>query len=152
MLKLPFPTKKSSICKRPKRVHPIYSSCFLRQETLLQSVSLHPRVFYSRPLPSSKNPHFQNETEWTTSLLKMSFICKRWKIISVLKIEQLTSFWYRGPGKLGNGLFIGVGEIDQCPLQVWRHRGGCGVQFSLLKKNRWAQLVGDLSLTCTAYK
>ena len=30
-----------------------------------------------RPLPSSKNPHFQNEAKCTTFLVKMSFICMR---------------------------------------------------------------------------
>ena len=28
-----------------------------------------------------------------------------WKIISTSKAEHLTSFWYRGPRELGNGLF-----------------------------------------------
>ena len=32
---------------------------------------------YSRPLPSSKNPHFQNEDKCTTVLVKISFICMR---------------------------------------------------------------------------
>ena len=42
-------------------------------------------VFYfelkdsNRPLPSSKNPHFQNEARCTTFLVKMSFICMRMK-------------------------------------------------------------------------
>ena len=29
----------------------------------------------NRPLPSYKNPHFQNEAKCTTFLVKMSFIC-----------------------------------------------------------------------------
>ena len=33
----------------------------------------------NRPLPSSKNPHFQNEARCTTFLVKMSFICMRIK-------------------------------------------------------------------------
>ena len=41
------------------------------------------------PLPSSKNPHFQNEAKCTTLFVKISFIYVRGKI---------TSFWYRGPG------------------------------------------------------
>ena len=32
-----------------------------------------------RPLPSSKNPHFQNEARCTTYLVKMSFLCMRMK-------------------------------------------------------------------------
>ena len=31
----------------------------------------------NRPLPSSKNPHFQNKARCTTFLVKMSFICMR---------------------------------------------------------------------------
>ena len=33
----------------------------------------------NRPLPSSKNPHFQNEARYTTFLVKMSFICMTMK-------------------------------------------------------------------------
>ena len=33
----------------------------------------------NRPLPSSKNPHFQNEARCTTFLVKMSFVCMRMK-------------------------------------------------------------------------
>ena len=36
-------------------------------------------ICYNRPLLSSKNPHFQNETRCTTFLVKMSFICMRMK-------------------------------------------------------------------------
>ena len=40
-----------------------------------------PYIFskFNRPLPSSKNPHFQNDTKCTTFLVKMSFICMRMK-------------------------------------------------------------------------
>ena len=57
----------------------------------------------NRPLPSSKNAHFQNEARCTIFLVKMSFICTR--MISISKDEHLLSFWNRGPGKLGHGLF-----------------------------------------------
>ena len=33
----------------------------------------------NRPLQSSKNPHFQNETKCSAFLVKMSFICVRMK-------------------------------------------------------------------------
>ena len=33
----------------------------------------------NRPLPSSKNPHFQTEARCTTFLVKMSLICMRMK-------------------------------------------------------------------------
>ena len=36
-------------------------------------------IIVNRPLPSSKNPHFQNEAKCTTFLVKMSFICMRMK-------------------------------------------------------------------------
>ena len=36
-------------------------------------------VKLNRPLPSSKNPHFQNEARYTTFLVKMTFICMRMK-------------------------------------------------------------------------
>ena len=58
----------------------------------------------NRPLPSSKNPHFQNEARCTTFLMKMSLFAWEWKMISISKAEQLPSFWNRGPGELGNGL------------------------------------------------
>ena len=44
----------------------------------------------NRPLPSSTNPHLQNEA----------------KCITISKAEHLTSFWYRGPGELGIGLLV----------------------------------------------
>ena len=33
----------------------------------------------NRPFPSSKHPHFQNEANWETFLVKMSFISMRLK-------------------------------------------------------------------------
>ena len=42
--------------------------------TIIRSVTV-----FNRPLPSSKNPHFQNEARCTTFLVKMSFICMRMK-------------------------------------------------------------------------
>ena len=38
-------------------------------------------------------------------LWKWVWFAWEWKIISISKAEHLTSFWYRGPGELGNGLF-----------------------------------------------
>ena len=46
----------------------------------------------NRPLPSSKNPHFQNEARCTTFLVKMSFISMRMKMSSISKAEHLPSF------------------------------------------------------------
>ena len=58
----------------------------------------------NRPFPSSPGPLYQNEVRCSTFLVEMSFICMRMKIISISKVERLTSFWYRDPGELGNGL------------------------------------------------
>ena len=35
------------------------------------------QLLANRPLPSSKNPHFQNEAKCTTFLVEMSFVCMR---------------------------------------------------------------------------
>ena len=58
----------------------------------------------NRPLPSSKNPRFQNEARCTTFLLKMSFITWEWKMITISKAEHLPSFlkmaywtWFKSP-------------------------------------------------------
>ena len=39
-----------------------------------------------------------------TFLQKWLLFAWEWKTISISKAEHLTSLWYRGPGKLGNGL------------------------------------------------
>ena len=51
----------------------------------------------NRPLPSSKNPHFQNEGKCTTVLVKMTLFTWEWKIVTITKAGHSTSFWYRGP-------------------------------------------------------
>ena len=51
----------------------------------------------NRPLPSSKNPHFQNEGKCTTFLVKMTLFTWEWKIVIILKADHSTSFCYRGP-------------------------------------------------------
>ena len=38
-----------------------------------------------------------------TFLWKWVLFAWEWKIISISKAEHFTSFWYRGPGELGNG-------------------------------------------------
>ena len=50
------------------------------------------------PLPSSKNPHFQNEAKCTILFVKISFICVRGKI---------TLFWYRGQGNSKKKIITG---------------------------------------------
>ena len=74
----------------------------------------------NRPLLSSKNPHFQNEATSTTVLVKMSFICMRMKIIYIWKAEHLTSFPYRGPGELGNGLlYVFLEKVNTFFFPIW---------------------------------
>ena len=78
----------------------------------------------NRPLPSSKNSHFQNEARCTTLLVKMSFIIVvlEWKMFSISKADHLTSFWNRGLGKLGNGLLrvmsVSISDKDTAKLYV----------------------------------
>ena len=52
-------------------------------------------------------------------LLKWVLFAGEWKMISILKAEHLPSFWYRGPGELGNGLFRVI-DSD------WQPFGGMG--------------------------
>ena len=78
----------------------------------------------NRPLPSSKNPHFQNEARCTTFLVKMSFICMRIKEGFHIKGWAPTLVWNRGPGELWNGLLEGCWEeyVWQCNGgKFWRH-------------------------------
>ena len=74
----------------------------------------------NRPLPSSKNPLFQNEARCTTFLVKMSFICMRmkndfhikgWAPTLVLKQRPGgTRKWpIRNHGKTGRNVFF---ELD----------------------------------------
>ena len=65
----------------------------------------HNKAIFNRPLPSSKNPHFQNEARCPNFLVKMHgfHLHENEKSFSS-KAKKLTSFSYGGPGKLGNGL------------------------------------------------
>ena len=55
----------------------------------------------NRPLPSSKNPHSQNEAKSTTFLVKMSFICMRMKnhvhikgrALNLVLIQRPEGYW-----------------------------------------------------------
>ena len=59
----------------PRETENNASAKFLRvKECIMGNVKL-----VNRPLPSSKNPHFQNEARCTTFFVKMSFICMRMK-------------------------------------------------------------------------
>ena len=52
----------------------------------------------NRPLPSSKNSHFQNEAKCTTFLVKMSFICMRKKNHFHIKGWALNLVFIQRPG------------------------------------------------------
>ena len=57
----------------------------------------------NRTLPSSWNPHFQNEAKYTTFLVKNEFhLYEIEKSFSYLRVSTKPRF-YRGPGELGNG-------------------------------------------------
>ena len=53
----------------------------------------------NRPLPSSKNPHFQNEAKCTAFLVKMSFICVRMKNYFHIKGWALNLVLIQRPGR-----------------------------------------------------
>ena len=55
----------------------------------------------NRPLPSSKNPHFQNEVKGTTFLVKMIFICMRMKNDFHIKGSALNLVLIQRPGGTG---------------------------------------------------
>ena len=44
---------------------------------------------------------------------------REWKIISISKAEHLTSFWYRGPGELRNGLLWYISYSYPISSQGW---------------------------------
>ena len=61
---------------------------------------------FNRPLPSSKNPHFQNEARCTTFLVKMSFIWIRMKNDFHIKGWAPTPVLKQRPGGTRKCLFI----------------------------------------------
>ena len=46
-------------------------------------------------------------------LWKWVLFAWEWKMISISKAEHLPSFWFRGPGELGNGLLLTFLRIKQ---------------------------------------
>ena len=66
----------------------------------------HNKAIFNRPLPSSKKPSLSKWGQVHNLSCENAWVSFAWgwKIISISKAEHLTSFWYRGPGKLGNGL------------------------------------------------
>ena len=89
-------------------------------------LTINRRFLFNRPLPSSKNPHFQKEARCTNFLVKMSFICIRMtEMISISKAEHLPSFWNRGPGELGSGL------LNKYPTRVPTRNSSSNSSFGL---------------------
>ena len=66
----------------------------------------------NRPFPSSPGPLYQNEVRRSTFDMVMIFILMQIKLISTRNVEHLTSFSYRGPGELGNGLLRYLVDTD----------------------------------------
>ena len=65
-------------------------------------------------------------------LWKWALFVWEWKVISISKAEQLTSFWYRGPGELGNGLLLRLRRnrlFDLLGEGVGVWEAGCGTLF-----------------------
>ena len=85
----------------------------------------------NRPLPSSKNSHFQNEAKCKTFAVKMSFIWMRITVVFMSMASHLASLWNRGLGQLGNGL---LNFMPPHKLAFWNKRAsrgssfGCGVK------------------------
>ena len=60
------------------------------------------RLYDKRPLPSSRNPHFQTEAKCTAFLVKMSFVWMRMKNHIHIKGRVLNLVWIQRPGELRN--------------------------------------------------
>ena len=98
-----------------------HEDCYVRCDLAL---AIH--IFsFNRPLPSSKNPHFQNEPSPQSFFWKWVLFAWEWKIISISKAEHLTSFWYRGPGELGTGIIYYQFGRPQLPSNKARCKQNC---------------------------
>ena len=62
------------------------------------------RLYDKRPLPSSKNPHFQTEAKCTAFLVKMCFVCMKMKNHFHIKGRALNLVLIQRPGELANRL------------------------------------------------
>ena len=80
---LPFLYGRSKGKFHPLFRPPIYALSAKKERLIAPEVSPFPFKYAltlrNRPLPSSEDPHFQNEARCTTFLVKMSFICMRMK-------------------------------------------------------------------------
>ena len=81
-------------------------------------------------------------------LWKWVLFAWEWKIISISKTEPLISFWYRGPGELGNGLFGLIFKIKPI-IRVLSGRGDSFVKGAVILSRKlelsWVQSGHDSS-------
>ena len=73
-------------------------------------------VLSNRALRVLKTLTFKMRPSAQPFMRKWVLFASEWKIISISKAEHLTSFWYRGPGELGNGLLFVVTCFLLCYL------------------------------------
>ena len=69
------------------------------------------RTLANRPLPNSKNPHFQNKGKYTTFVVKMSFICMRMKNHFDIKARALNFVLIQRPGKTRKWRIVCLGPV-----------------------------------------
>ena len=74
---------------------------------------------FNRPLPSSKNPHFQNEAKCTIFLVKMSFICTRMKNHCRIKSWALNLVLIQRPRGTSEMAYCQSLGRGQCQPQQW---------------------------------
>ena len=92
--------------------------------------------FANRPLPTSKNPHFQNEANGTTFLLKMSFIYMRMKSYFHIKGWALNLVLIQRPGGTLKWLIAVVADIKPFIFVLaYFASGGVG------RRDRWHFIV-----------
>ena len=87
-------------------------------------------VKLNRPLPSSKNPHFQNEARCKTFLVKMSFICMRMKNDFHIKGRAPTLVLKQRPGGTRKWPILGFFPIHYVNLVLLEinlplHKSAC---------------------------
>ena len=104
-------TSLSNIAFSVKKILLIFCKLYIyghkQQQQQQQSLFLslqHVLIFCKLAISEFQKLLLLKEAKCKTFLAKMNFICMRIKNHSISKAEHWTSFWYRGPGKLGNGL------------------------------------------------
>ena len=98
------------------------------------------QLLANRPLPSSKNPRFQNEAKCTTFLVKMSFICMRMKNDFHIKGWAPTLVFKQKPG--GTRKWPILNSFNQSKLEAGACRRSKGREKVLA--DQWnAKLLSD---------